>query len=452
LDSNGKVIGEAKNYGLHNKEIDLKKQYKVGSSADKQQKLLKKTISNENRAIRETTKMKKISSATRRVTSKIASITKFGSRGVRLAKVGVMSATSAIPFVGVAAQIALDIYMAEQISDNIEETQKNREYIQRLQEEQEILGVSVDKNSKNIEELFQKIFNVDATISTIFTQMNSMNDIISENQKQIANIKNGIYLTAIGQLNDYFDSDKNDRDSLNNAINDFLIKSNIDTLNNDVNSLLINYLTIAYIEKALIYKRENRDFSFLKSKVMENFDNLIALGNIQIIANSYISMQEIFVDDISNLQLLNSKFKTVVKSNIENYIEKKLFEDALKLAKLYKSYTADRVFEEEVNRKREENFQRYKNQINSENFEKILAKNQNNLLTKEVIKVLYSEDFYVKMQKVLDTKKLDSRTFKIKAYYLLFQQIDSVKAEKLKDLILSNETYSLELKQYVQKH
>jgi hypothetical protein len=211
----------------------------------------------------------------------------------------------------------------------------------------------------------------------------------------------------------------------------------------------LNYLNIAYIEKALIYKKENRNITFFTDKILKNFDNLIEKDNIKVITNAYSSMQEIFIDDQNILDDLTSKFKKVSKKHIDNLITQYKFEDAISLAKTYMVFTNDSELYDIANTQREQNFKQFKDKLSIKNIDTILNTNQNNLLNKEALIVVYNYDNYDKMLDILKTKKFDDVDFKTKGYYLLFKQIDTNKANQLKSLIVSNDSYSQELKNYI---
>ncbi len=395
---------------------------------------------------------------------------------VKVGAVGVMSLISkltSVPFVGIAAQVALDTYMmyeidkigniAEQNKGHIQQLAKgqkenqqsiqenqivisqNREYITRLEEEQKLLGANVVVNT-------QKIFNLSTDISNLTEDLTTIQKIASHNSTKIQNIKDGILQTGLGQLDRYFDSVKKDSDSLKNSINNLELIKTINTLNGESKSLILNSLNIAYIEKALLYKNESKNFDFLKKDIATNFDKIINSNNISIVSNAYISMFEIFEGDEDNSKIVLKKYRDFMQQKINEKLDKNQFEAAKKIADIYQS-NVDETLTTLVLEQREKNYQKLKEKLKRvSDIDSTLAKNQNNLLNEEAVKVLYKQNYYNKMLDILKTKSFDSEEFKIKAFYLAYKQRTPANAQKLKKLVLNNNTYTNELKTYMEKH
>jgi hypothetical protein len=485
VSSDGKILGEAKNFKINRTEIDLKKQYKKSTSEHKQQKLLSHSIRKEKRLIQENKKLKTMkknspeyhvqkqkinviknsipkiskSRASRRgfvkiVSSSSKSALKSGSK--MIAKIGALSAASALPIVGVAAQIAADMYMAYQIAENTQAIEQNkglifenREYIQRLEREQEILGTKIEINNQNIDKLFSKVFNINQDIANLSSQLYDINQTVSKNSKEIQNIKDGILITASNQLESYYDSDKQDEDGLQNSINNFEIITNINHLNNDVNSIIINSMSIALIEKALLYKKNGKSFDFLVKKIIQNFNKIIEQDNRVIVSNAYMSMREIFLNNQSQLETITVKYKSYIKNKIDYLIEQNRYEDALYLAKIFKNDTADISLYKDVLAQREDNFNKYKNFTSTKSISEILENNQNNLLNKEAIKYCFDNNQFGQAIQLLQTKEVDNEEWKLRVFLAIYKYRDNtIKYDSLKNLILNNKSYSKELKKY----
>jgi len=163
-------------------------------------------------------------------------------------------------------------------------------------------------------------------------------------------------------------------------------------------------------------------------------------------------MQYIFIKDSTKTKQINTFYQDYLESEIAQLLENKRFEDALYIANLEKTeLNIDSVYTSTL-AQRERNFEKYKNRLlNSVNARKILDENQNELLTIEAVRVAYNEDNIPFMLKILQKYPIKNDTFRLKAFYLAYKIIDEQKAKELKSLILSNPTYSQELKKVVQK-
>jgi hypothetical protein len=177
-------------------------------------------------------------------------------------------------------------------------------------------------------------------------------------------------------------------------------------------------------------------------------------------------MQDLFKEDEKDFiakfkEFFNSKQSVTkielltVQSIYFDFLEKKItislqnhqFEDALYYAGLAKENLGKTMLYKDVENKREKNFNEFKDDL-IYHTKKILEENQNFLLYKEAIRIAYREDQYNKMLELLSSYPLDD-DFRVKAYYLAFKMTNEKKAKELKDLILSNTTYSQELKKYI---
>jgi hypothetical protein len=364
---------------------------------------------------------------------------------------GLLSAASAIPILGVAAQVAADIYMQYQIQELEKATQENKAYIQRVDAEVKILGKQVIRNRQDIEKLFQNIFNMNAELSSLSATLAEVKIVSDKNAKEIQNIKDGILLTGFDELEAYYNSAKKDRDSLMNAINNFKVIIKINKLNQDINSLALNALNIANIEKAYIYKYENKDNSFLLKEIVVNYKEVINNKNLPIILNAFHSMQDIFHDSPENLAVIREELFLFLETKTNESLAKNRFEDAISFAKIVQVELLDSSLFEKANKQREENFHKYAQALNRlVEIENILSQNQNILLNRKAIRIAYREDNYNLMLSLLNKYPLDNDEFKIKAFYLAYKVIDNKKANELKKLVLENSTYSLKLKKYMQ--
>jgi len=320
----GKTIGDASRYGFHNKTIDLKKQYKIGSAEHKQQKIISHNIRKEKRLIKEKVllestqtelkqtkkdipkykalqkkidhqkaKIVNIENSTPKYRYKNKSITKLSvsqgrkfvkifssgakrTSGIIIAKMGALSAASAIPFVGVAAQIAADMYMASQIEDLHEKTEENEEHIainsqyisvnrnniainaaniKRVAEEVQILGNYVSLNQVNIERAFEEV--------------TSLHSKLEEFEKEIRSDRDSKFQSALDELNTYFNSEKQDQDRLISAIGKFDEILQNPNYSSYIKLIVRNSLNIAEIEQVYLLRKENKSTSKLDDKILD---------------------------------------------------------------------------------------------------------------------------------------------------------------------------------------
>jgi len=355
-------------------------------------------------------------------------------------KIGALSAVSAIPIFGVAAQVAADMYMANKLSEN-------SDAIDRLKEETKIMGQNINANRQNIEKLLTDIYGLKGEVASLASQLVEVKDMSDKNAKEIKNLKQGIFITGLKELETYYDSNKTDSGSLESSIGHLKEIINIEKLNNSVHALAINSLNIAFIEKALQRQKENKDIEYLNQDIIENYLILISNGNSVMITNSYNSMQDLFKGDTTNLLKIKKLYFDFLKQKVNISLKKHQFEDALYYAGLAKEYLGKTMLYKDVETERKKNFNEFKDDLLYHS-KKILEENQNFLLYKEAIKIAYREDQYNKMLELLSSYPLDD-DFRVKAYYLVFKMTDEKKAKKLENLILSNTTYSQELKKYV---
>jgi hypothetical protein len=227
---------------------------------------------------------------------------------------------SKLPYVGVASQIALDMYvfaeidgLEEKIEENKELIDKQNILIDRLNEEQNILNLKVD----GLEEtMISKFSDIDESIMQMAKDIDILESEISENKEALENLKDGIFKTAIGQLEEYFDSDKKDIEKLNLCINNFTILVKGET-REDILLLVLNSLNVALIEKVLVDKKEGKDIKNSIDKIENNFNEILKSNNISLITNSFISMQEIFIDDETELDKLIKGYTKYFKKEFD---------------------------------------------------------------------------------------------------------------------------------------
>ena len=500
LDKNGKKIGEAKRYGINNKTIDLNKKYPPNTKEYKLQKLISHSIRKEKKLVTEKEKLNeyknklkslpKDSSEYQNILEKIkkqeeiiakinkslpkakylrkcSTYTTAKSLGIKTGvKVfGVMAADigatfiKKLPIIGTIVQAITDGYMMYEIEQNRETINQNRkqitqntktiklnsQYLIRLIQEQEILKQNISYNSYKIDQIVSHLVSVDNNIQSLQTDIQSMtyridtlNNLIQKNAKEIKEIKNGIFKTGIKQLSFYYDT--NDAKYLANAINDFEMAKNIKNIK--IIGLIDYYLIISHYENYLITKNKKEletiedEFSKLKDVAVKN-DKKISL-----LINAYSA--------ITDNNYLKEKYKNIlddiVKKRIYLLSKDRKFDNAVYFAIQF----GDKKLIKYANSKREKNYQKYKNFNSIQNVNKVLNKNQNALLNKEAVRFLYKKDAYLKALEILRNKRIDDEDFVLKAYLLIYKQLGYKKEmKKLTQLILENNTYSLKIKKYV---
>ena len=389
-------------------------------------------------------KNKKIFLESEKASTKFVKIlTKGGNKFIL--KIGALSAMSILPRIGVAAQIAADMYMAYQIEGNSEKIDKNkqkikqnRELIDENKKEIEILGEYVELNRRNIERTFQKI--------------NTLNDKINKLQKEIENDKKSKFQTGLKELQAFFNSNRQDDARLISAISKFDDILNNPNYSNEMKTVVRNALNIAEIEQVYIKRKRKEDTSGLENKILQNFEDLIKTHNLAIINNAFDSMKYVFINEKPKLKKVNTIYKNYLDKEIDSFVKNNRFEDALYIANLEKEKLNNSTIYKKVLSERDENLKKYKSKLTSSNILSILQKNQNVLLYKEAVKVAYKEDNIKLMLKILKNYPIKDNVFKLKAFYLAYRIINGEKAKKLKKLILTSPVYPVQLKRFVQNY
>ena len=359
-----------------------------------------------------------------------------------------------LPIIGIAAQVAYDMYVMSRIDENSKNIAKNTnaiklntQYINRLIQEQEILKQNISQNSYKISQIVSHLVSVDSNIQSlqediqsITYKIDTLNQLIQKNAKEIKEIKNGIFKTGVEQLNFYYET--NDTKYLANAINDFEMTKNIK--NKEIIGLVDYYLIISHYENYLITKN-NKELKAIEDEFSE-LENIVVKDDkkASLLINAYFA--------ISDNGYLKEKYKNilydVVKKRIDLLCKDRKFDSAVDLAMQF----GDKKLIKYANSKREKNYKKYKNFYYIENVDKVLNQNQNALLNKEAVRFLYKKDAYLKALEILRNKRIEDEDFVLKAYLLIYKQLGYKKElKKLVHLILSNDTYSQKIKKYVKE-
>jgi len=449
------LIG-SQNYKINNKEINTN--YAKNSESKNFKNLIKQETSYFKEREWATSKIKRVTNirATKTIFKTSSSVAlKTGIKGV--SKGLFAGIAKHLPYVGVVAQIAFDSYVTyqletqgEDIKKNRQVIQANRDYIVRLQKEQEILDYKITNNTHNINKIINQLFiydehfnQIDTQISGIIEQIVSLENLISTNKQEIESIKNGAFVHSIDKFDEYYQRKTKKEILISEVINSFEFAQSI---KNEKISYLINYyLTIARYEQ---YLQTHDSFDLIKIK--ENFDELY----------KYVEKNNQFLDLLNNTysivyEIDTKRFKNKLDNITQIIVEKKLknlqFEEALSVINNYlitiKANKANPLYIKVI-RARLNNYEKYKN-FNYYEDTKIIDKYSNNLLNKKAVKFLYQNDYYEKALEILRSKSFDSEDFRleyfIKIYYYLGEK---EKLNKLLNLIIKNTTYSEKIKKF----
>jgi len=444
------------NYKINNKEIN------TNYAKDTQSKNFKKFIEQETSYFKE---RKWATPKVTRATNVKATQSIFKTSSSLAIKTGIKGASKGLiagigknlPFIGIGVQIAFDSYVTyqletqgEDIKKNRQVIQANREYIVRLQEEQEILGYKITNNTHNINKIINQLFvydkhfdHIDNQISGIINQIVSLENLIQNNKQDIESIKDGAFIHAIDKFDEYYQRESKKDILISEVIDSFEFAQSIK--NKKVSYLINYYLTIARYEQYL----KTKD-SFDLTKIKENFNNLykyVEKNNqfLDLLNSTYSIVYQVnrkeFIDKLNNIT------KKVIDKKLKNY----QFEDALSVVNNY----LNTIKSDELNllylkviEARQNNYEKYKNFKYYDDIN-IIYKVSNNLLNEEVVKFLYQNDYYQNALEILRTKGFDSEDFRLEYFIKIYYYLDDkVKLNKLLDLIINNDTYSEKIKKF----
>jgi len=496
VDNFGKIVGEAKRFGLNNKVIDLNKRYKKGTIEYKAQKLISHSIRKEKRIRLEKEKLNvlkeelktipknspkyelklsKIEKQTQKISKidrslpKLAKAIRYSSPAVIgaievgstalgasiLAKSGIVASSflKSLPFIGIVAQMAYDMYVMSRIDENSKMIYVNRnmikintQYIQRLTQEQKILKQNIANNTYKINQIIDNLLIMNkqinylkSDIANITYKIDDLTTLVQQNSKEIKEIKHGIFITGVKELKTYYDTQ--DSKYLANALNDFEITKNIK--NNKVKALVDYYLIIAHYENFLLTKKSKEIeiidalFTDLKIQTIDNYKNISLLIN----AYNAVSDNEYMKNTYKNITY------KVTKEVVNNLIKNRNFDKAVDIAQNLGNSNLIQYTKE----KRKQNYLKYKDFGTIQNVNYIINKYQNTLLNKEAVKFLYKNDTYLEALQILRNKRIEDEYFVLKAYLLIYKQLGYTKELKaLVNLIIENDTYSKNIKDYVE--
>ncbi|MCT7909058.1 hypothetical protein N5915_05750 [Arcobacter lacus] len=378
---------------------------------------------------------------------KMSTKTVFASKAIPIARIGA-SASKNIPIIGIAAQIAFDMYLFSEIDGLGEKIEENKEIINRIDEEVSLLNLKVEDYQ---EYTINKFSEIDEQIILNAKNIKNLEESVEKNQKDLENFKDVFYSVAIENLDKYL-NDKNDFQKLNSSLNNLRLLIKSKESRDDISALVRNIYNIALVEEALYNKNKDKDIKDNKQSIKENFKEIVKFNDISNNTNSFISMQEVFLDNDEELSEITKIYADAFEKVFDENIKNNKYEDAIKLGSLYDLVIGQEYFEK-AKELRKNNFEENKDKLDIFSIDDILSKNQNNLLNEEAIKKMYKENQFDKAINLLENKSLDNEEFRLRAFYAILNyrntDNDKTKSEKLKKLILENPTYSEDIKSFV---
>lgn len=369
---------------------------------------------------------------------------------------------SKLPFVGIAAQIGWDVYLGYKIEmhdvkieKNEKNIQLNTDYISRLQQESEVFGIKINKNTYNISALM-KDFSVhtsqlemlDKQITTLTFQVIDMQTDINQNTKDIEAIRNGIFKSGINKLNEYYDTNGTDPKYLNTAIEHFDNRKVIS--NGRKVPLVAYYLVIARYEQYLI-GHKNHDLE----EIEKNYTYLADMAGknpeyMGLLNNAYIA-----ISDLNKEQL--KSYKDILADTTNKVIDQKIktlhFDESLDMAEYY-IQIVDTDKSSDIHKKaykaKIDNFEKNKYFTSVHNALNVVNENQNSLLNEVAARYLYSENSFENTLEVLRTKRFDDNEFRVIIFAAVYAYLgDKKRLEEVKEMVLTNSTYTNELKKMI---
>ena len=384
-----------------------------------------------------------------------------------------MGLLGVVPIIGIAAQIAWDGYVGYKIEMHdalIENNQKNivqnSQFIDRLTKETELLGVQIDTHTYQLSSLTRQLLQhssqfdavekqfeaVDQRFVMLTSQVVEVQTLADKNAKAIQQIKDGVYLTGVQKLNEYYDTNDTDTNYLDEAITELDKTKNIH--NTHVEPMANHYLVIARYEKYLATGNRHeldelkKDYLALADYAQKEPDYLSLLNN------AYLAISDL---DESQLYFYRQILDDATSQAIARILTQKQFDKAMDMAETYIAIThlgrENPLYKKTYDAKRA-NYEKYKNFHSVRETMKILAENQNSLLNEAAVKYLYKESSFENALKVLRTKRFDNEEFRVKAIVWIYYIQKHDKNRELKalvKLILENPTYSDNIKQQIKE-
>jgi hypothetical protein len=331
------------------------------------------------------------------------------------------------------------------IAENKKLIAQNKAYIDRIINEQKILQEKVSNNTYRINQLYAYTFALSNSVTQLKSQIDyiqkelkTINSNVKQNSLEISKIKNSIFSTGLEMWKLYLKT--GDKTYLGNAIDDFTKSTKIDN-----NPYAYFYLTLAYSKIYILNQKEDE-----KNLAIKNFTKFVNLSdNTQYILSAYLILSSIDANLEKNLKNI---IKEKIALEVKKYIKNGNYDKAVDIAGAYFLFSEDKTIYDYAEKQRKENYLKYKNFKNKEEVFNVLNKYHNSLLNKKAVKYLYENDYYDDALNILRTKRIEDDDFRLKVYLAIFKVLgNDKKITQLKQLILTNPTYSKDLKKFVKE-
>jgi len=291
-----------------------------------------------------------------------------------------------------------------------------KKLLNKIDEEKKILDLKIDINKEKITEMNKLLNKNKMDFVTLIDEITDIKKYITESNKDIRDIKNGIFIHALNSLKKYVNNSELDdisrRDFLNRALDSFEMSN---TIQNTKLFNLSNYYLI-YIN--------NEFYNLTKSNlyiedISKSFKKLALLVQKNEINLKLLNVSYTTINHLKGYKL--NEFREILRNVTEKFIMKtikdKNFEKALILGRDYQNITNEEVLFKLAKKLRIENSKNsMQNFVSSETVFKLIEENNNNLLNAEAVRYLFFTNGSLdKAIEVLKTKSFDNN-FRVKAF------------------------------------
>lgn len=334
-------------------------------------------------------------------------------------------------------------------------TVTNLNKIELLEKEQKIIGKNIAQTEYDIKVLNKDVTNLTTLYTTLDAHLKTLEQLVEKNSQEIKGLKNNFFITGLEQLEQY--NQTANPSPLNNAIDNFQYGKNL--LNFDIKYLSYQYYLIATTEEFLYNQKNKKTFKIVENRiVIENsFKNLLVTLPVKyeylaILTTSYISVVGVLEE--KTVQDLLTPIKNYYLELIDKLMQQHKYDTAVSVANDWKTMSGEDTVLEKTKKERDENFQKYEMDFTDiKTIDNILQTNQNTQLVQKAFEILLKLQDKEGAEKLLNTKVFEDKEFRMKAYMKLYYKMGREdKIVELKSLILSNSSYSDELKNWIKRN
>ena len=345
--------------------------------------------------------------------------------------------------------------LEEEFNKVLGATVTNLNKIELLEKEQNIMGKNIAQSEYDIKVLNKDVTNLTTLYNTLDAHLNTLQQLVEKNSQEIKGLKNNFFITGLEQLEQY--NQTANPSPLNNAIDNFQYGKNL--LNFDIKYLSYQYYLIATTEEFLYNQKNDKTFKVVENReVIENsFKNLlntlpVKYEYLAILTTSYISVMGVLEEQ--TVQGLLTPIKKYYLKLIDKLIQQHKYDTAVSVANDWKTMSGEELALEKAKKERDENFQKYEMDFtDTKTIDNILQTNQNTQLVQKAFDTLMILQDKEGAKKLLDMKVFEDKEFRMKAYMKLYYKMGREdKIAELKSLILSNSSYSDELKNWIKRN